>query len=52
MLRGLLSGAHRGGRLVNDAHLSALALEHGGTVYSQDTDFAAFPDVRWVNPLP
>lgn len=52
MLRGLLPGAHWGGRLVNDAHLSALALEHGGTVYSQDTDFAAFPDVRWVNPSP
>lgn len=51
VLRGLLSGTHRGGRLVNDAHLAALALEHGGTVYSQDTDFAALPDVRWVNPL-
>jgi len=41
----------RGGRLVNDAHLAALAIEHGGTIYSQDTDFAAFPGVRWVNPL-
>lgn len=51
VLRGLLSGVQRGGRLVNDAHLAALAIEHGGTVYSQDTDFAAFRDVRWVNPL-
>lgn len=50
-MRSLLSPVRRGGRLVNDAHLAALALEHGGTVYSQDTDFAAFPEVRWVNPL-
>lgn len=50
-LRSLLLPVHRGGRLVNDAHLAALAIEHGGTVYSQDTDFAAFRGVRWVNPL-
>ena len=50
-LRSLLAPVRRGGRLVNDAHLAALALEHGGTVYSQDTDFAAFRGVRWVNPL-
>lgn len=50
-LRSLLVPLHRGGRLANDAHLAALALEHGGTIYSQDTDFAAFPGVRWVNPL-
>jgi len=50
-MRSLLTPVHRGGRLVNDAHLAALAIEHGGTIYSQDTDFAAFPGVRWVNPL-
>lgn len=50
-MRSILTPVHRGGRLVNDAHLAALAIEHGGTVYSQDTDFAAFPEVRWVNPL-
>lgn len=50
-LRSLLVPLHRGGRLANDAHLAALSIEHGGTVYSQDTDFAAFPGVRWVNPL-
>ena len=40
-----------GGNLVPDAILAALALEHGLTVYSADSDFARFPDVRWVNPL-
>lgn len=37
--------------LVSDAHLAALALEHGLTVCSTDGDFARFPDVRWENPL-
>ena len=34
-----------------DAHLAALAIEHRGTVYSADADFAHFPTVTWVNPL-
>ena len=37
--------------LVPDAQLAALALEHGLTVYSADTDFARFTEVSWVNPL-
>lgn len=37
--------------LVNDAHLAALAIEHGLTVCSTDRDFARFPGVRWENPL-
>lgn len=39
------------GNLVTDALLAALAIEHGLTVYSADTDFARFPEVRWINPL-
>ena len=39
------------GNLVPDAQLAALALEHGLTVVSADTDFARFTDVRWENPL-
>ncbi len=39
------------GNLVPDAHLAALAIEHGLTVCSADTDFARFTEVRWVNPL-
>ncbi|MCY3634663.1 MAG: PIN domain-containing protein [bacterium] len=37
--------------LVPDAMLAALALEHGLTIYSADTDFARFAEIRWVNPL-
>jgi toxin-antitoxin system PIN domain toxin len=39
------------GNLVTDAQLAALALEHGLTVLSADTDFARFPGLRWANPL-
>lgn len=37
--------------LVPDAHLAALAVEHGLTLYSTDSDFARFPRLRWSNPL-
>jgi toxin-antitoxin system PIN domain toxin len=37
--------------LLADAHLAALAYEHGVTVCSADTDFARFSEVRWENPL-
>ena len=39
------------GNLVPDAQLAALALEHGLTVCSADTDFARFAEIRWHNPL-
>lgn len=39
------------GNLTSDAHLAALALEHGATVYSTDNDFKRFPGVHHVNPL-
>ena len=39
------------GNLVPDALLAALSLEHGLTVYTADTDFGRFTDVRAVNPL-
>lgn len=39
------------GNLVSDASMAALAIEHGLTVYSADTDFAMFPEIRWVNPI-
>jgi toxin-antitoxin system PIN domain toxin len=39
------------GNLITDARLAALAIEHGLTVYSDDSDFASFPEVRWINPL-
>ena len=37
--------------LVPDAHLAALALEHGLTLCSTDRDFARFAALRWENPL-
>jgi toxin-antitoxin system PIN domain toxin len=39
------------GSLVHDAHLAALAIEHGLELCSNDGDFARFPDLRWSNPL-
>jgi uncharacterized protein len=39
------------GNLIPDALLVALAVEHGLTIYSTDTDFARFDEVRWENPL-
>ncbi len=36
---------------VPDAHLAALALEHGLAVVSADADFSRFPNVRFVNPV-
>jgi toxin-antitoxin system PIN domain toxin len=37
--------------LVADAHLAALAIEHGLTLCSTDGDFGRFPGLRWENPL-
>jgi uncharacterized protein len=45
LLRGLLERAGTAGNLVSDAHLAALALEHGATVVSFDRDFARFEGV-------
>ena len=39
------------GNLVTDAHLAALAIEHGLTLCSTDGDFARFPRLQWRNPL-
>lgn len=39
------------GNLMPDAHLAALALEHGLTLCSTDGDFARFARLDWRNPL-
>ena len=39
------------GELVPDAHLAALAIEHGLELCSTDGDFARFRGLRWTNPL-
>lgn len=38
------------GNLVTDAHLAALAIEHGTSICSFDSDFARFPGLQWINP--
>jgi uncharacterized protein len=50
LLDALLAG-ESSHRLVPDAHLAALALEHGLLLCSSDGDFARFPGLRWENPL-
>lgn len=47
----LLRLAGTAANLTTDAHLAALAMEHGCEVCSTDVDFARFPGVRWSNPL-
>jgi hypothetical protein len=37
--------------LVSDAHLAALAHEHGCELYSTDADFSRFPGITWRNPV-
>ncbi|MBI4305378.1 MAG: PIN domain-containing protein [Chloroflexi bacterium] len=39
------------GNLIADAQLASLAIEHGLTVCSADTDFARFREVGWENPI-
>ncbi len=51
LFRSLLLEMGAGGNLVTDAHLAALAIEHNCELHSNDTDFARFPGLKWINPL-
>lgn len=51
ILRDLLQPLGTGGNLTSDAHLAALAIEHGAELCSSDTDFGRFPGLNWSNPL-
>jgi toxin-antitoxin system PIN domain toxin len=51
VLTSLLDRPVMSSRLVPDAHLAALAIEHGLTLCSTDGDFARFPGLKWENPL-
>jgi predicted nucleic acid-binding protein len=51
ILAGLLKNLGGGSNLITDAHLAALAMEHGLELCSTDGDFARFKGLRWVNPL-
>jgi toxin-antitoxin system PIN domain toxin len=52
VLAGLLAPLGTGGNLTSDAHLAALAVEHGGTVVTYDSDFGRFTGVAWRPPAP
>ena len=52
LLESLLGPIGTAGNLVTDAHLAALAIEHGADLYSFDRDFARFSGVRWLEPGP
>lgn len=51
VLRELLSPLGTAGNLTTDAHLAALAIEHGAELCSCDADFSRFPGLRWRDPL-
>jgi len=51
ILKDLLRETGTAGNLTTDAHLAALAIEHGAELHSTDTDFARFTRLRWVNLL-
>lgn len=50
-LRDLILPLGTGGNLTSDAHLAALAIEHGAELCSADGDFARFTGLQWRNPL-
>jgi toxin-antitoxin system PIN domain toxin len=51
LLAALLESTGVGANLTTDAHIAALAIEQGYTLYSNDTDFARFDNLRRENPL-
>lgn len=51
LFRQLLVPYGTGGNLTSDAHLAALAIEHGAELISSDSDFIRFPGLKWRNPL-
>lgn len=51
ILAGLLTMTRASANRIPDAHLAALALEHGLRLFSTDRGFAAFPGLSWIDPL-
>jgi uncharacterized protein len=51
VLRELLEPLGTAGNLTTDAHLAALAIEHGAELCSTDGDFSRFAGLRWADPL-
>ena len=51
ILSDLVGETQSRGALVMDAHLAALAIEHGATLCTNDRDFSRYPGVRVEYPL-
>ncbi len=51
VLRGLLLDSGTAGNLTTDAHLAALAIEHGAELVSYDRDFGRFSGLRHRLPF-
>lgn len=51
ILKQLLPKTPVRGSLIMDAHLAALAIEHGATLCTNDRDFARFPGLKLEFPL-
>jgi toxin-antitoxin system PIN domain toxin len=50
-LEKMINSAQATGPLVMDAHLAALAVEHGATLVTTDRDFSRFPGLPLLDPL-
>jgi toxin-antitoxin system PIN domain toxin len=51
IFQGLIKEGQTKAALMMDAHLAALAIEHGATLATIDTDFSKFSNLKTVNPL-
>lgn len=51
ILCGIIRDAKAFGLLITDAHIAALAIEHGATLCTHDRDFARFPKLKIEYPL-
>ncbi len=51
IMRDLLTRYPLGGSMVTDVVVAALCIEYGLDIVSNDSDFARFPEITWINPL-
>lgn len=51
ILKEILAKLGVAANITTDAHLAALAIENGATLYSTDNDFGRFEKLNWINPL-
>jgi uncharacterized protein len=51
IFRRLLGEGDARGNLVPDAHLAAIAVEHGATIATRDRGFGRFAGLSWFDPL-